>query len=50
MSIIDALRALVEDRAVVWGFIGLVILNPVIIEVFHAPVGLRSRRARLMAG
>jgi len=26
--------------SVVWGFVGLVILNPLIIKVFHVPVGL----------
>jgi phosphate transport system permease protein len=26
--------------SVVWGFIGLVILNPLIIDVFHTPIGL----------
>jgi phosphate transport system permease protein len=35
--IIELLAAI---PSVVWGFIGLVILNPVIIDVFHAPVGL----------
>jgi phosphate transport system permease protein len=34
--------------SVVWGFIGLVILNPVIIEVFHAPVGLNVLNGALL--
>lgn len=40
----EALKVVIELLAaipsVVWGFIGLVILNPLIIELFHAPVGL----------
>lgn len=40
----ETLKIVIELLAaipsVVWGFIGLVILNPVIIDVFHAPVGL----------
>ena len=40
----EALKIVIEVLAaipsVVWGFIGLVILNPLIIDVFNAPVGL----------
>lgn len=40
----EALKIVIELLAaipsVVWGFIGLVMVNPLIIEVFHAPVGL----------
>lgn len=40
----EALKVVVELLAaipsVVWGFVGLVILNPLIIKVFDAPVGL----------
>lgn len=40
----EVLKVVIELLAaipsVVWGFIGLVILNPLIIEVFDAPVGL----------
>jgi phosphate transport system permease protein len=40
----ETLKIVIELLAaipsVVWGFIGLVILNPVIIDVFDAPVGL----------
>jgi len=28
--------------SVVWGFIGMLILNPIIIRLFHAPVGLNA--------
>jgi len=31
--------------SVVWGFIGLVIMNPLIIAVFDAPIGLTSSTA-----
>jgi phosphate transport system permease protein len=40
----DALKIVLELLAaipsVVWGFVGLVILNPLIIDLFHVPVGL----------
>jgi phosphate transport system permease protein len=40
----EVLKVVVELLAaipsVVWGFIGLVVLNPLIIKTFHAPVGL----------
>jgi phosphate transport system permease protein len=40
----ETLKVVVEVLAaipsVVWGFIGLVVLNPLIIQIFHAPVGL----------
>lgn len=35
--IIELLAAI---PSVVWGFVGLVILNPLIIETFHTPIGL----------
>lgn len=34
--------------SVVWGFIGLVILNPLIIDLFHAPVGLNVLNGALL--
>jgi phosphate transport system permease protein len=40
----ETLKVVVELLAaipsVVWGFVGLVLLNPIIIRVFHTPVGL----------
>ncbi len=40
----ETLKIVIEVLAaipsVVWGFIGLMILNPVIIDVFHVPIGL----------
>jgi phosphate transport system permease protein len=40
----ETLKVVIEVLAaipsVVWGFVGLVILNPFIIKAFHAPVGL----------
>jgi phosphate transport system permease protein len=40
----ETLKVVIELLAaipsVVWGFIGLVMLNPLIIDIFHAPVGL----------
>ena len=40
----EALKIVIEMLAaipsVVWGFVGLVILNPLIIDLFNAPVGL----------
>lgn len=40
----EALKIVIELLAaipsVVWGFIGLVVLNPLIIQVFHTPIGL----------
>ena len=36
--------------SVVWGFIGLVILNPLIIDLFHVPVGLNVLNAGIILG
>lgn len=36
--------------SVVWGFIGLVIMNPLIIEWFHVPVGLNVLNAGIILG
>ncbi len=36
--------------SVVWGFIGLVIMNPLIIEMFHVPVGLNVLNAGIILG
>jgi phosphate transport system permease protein len=40
----EVLKVIVELLAaipsVVWGFIGLAIMNPLIIEIFHVPIGL----------
>src|SRR3989441_309904 len=40
----ETLKIVIELLAaipsVVWGFIGLTVMNPIIIQVFHAPVGL----------
>lgn len=36
--------------SVVWGFIGLAIMNPLIIEVFHVPVGLNVLNAGIILG
>jgi phosphate transport system permease protein len=36
--------------SVVWGFIGLVIMNPLIIELFHVPVGLNVLNAGIILG
>jgi len=50
----EALKVLVELLAaipsVVWGFIGLVIMNPLIIELFDVPVGLNVLNAGVILG
>ncbi len=48
----EVLKVVIELLAaipsVVWGFIGLVILNPLIIDIFHAPVGLNVLNGALL--
>jgi len=34
--------------SVVWGFIGLMIMNPIIIKLFHAPVGLNALNGSIL--
>ena len=50
----EALKVLVELLAaipsVVWGFIGLTIMNPLIIELFDVPVGLNVLNAGVILG
>ena len=50
----EALKVLVELLAaipsVVWGFIGLTIMNPLIIEFFDVPVGLNVLNAGVILG
>lgn len=50
----EALKILVELLAaipsVVWGFIGLTIMNPLIIKVFDVPVGLNVLNAGVILG
>jgi len=50
----ETLKVLVELLAaipsVVWGFIGLTIMNPLIIEVFDVPVGLTVLNAGIILG
>jgi phosphate transport system permease protein len=50
----EALKVLIELLAaipsVVWGFIGLSIMNPLIIETFNVPVGLNILNAGLILG
>jgi len=50
----EALKVLVELLAaipsVVWGFIGLSIMNPLIIKVFNVPVGLNVLNAGIILG
>jgi phosphate transport system permease protein len=50
----EALKVLVELLAaipsVVWGFIGLTIMNPLIIELFNVPVGLNVLNAGIILG
>lgn len=50
----EALKVLVELLAaipsVVWGFIGLSIMNPLIIETFDVPVGLNVLNAGIILG
>jgi phosphate transport system permease protein len=36
--------------SVVWGFIGLVIMNPLIIELFNAPIGLNVLNGGIILG
>jgi phosphate transport system permease protein len=36
--------------SVVWGFIGLAIMNPLIIDLFHVPVGLNVLNAGIILG
>jgi len=50
----EVLKVLIELLAaipsVVWGFIGLVLINPLIIEVFDVPVGLSVLNSGLILG
>ena len=50
----ESLKVLVELLAaipsVVWGFIGLTIMNPLIIEIFDVPVGLTVLNAGIILG
>ena len=50
----EFLKVLVELLAaipsVVWGFIGLTIMNPLIIEIFNVPVGLNVLNAGIILG
>jgi len=50
----EFLKVLVELLAaipsVVWGFIGLTIMNPLIIEIFNVPVGLTVLNAGIILG
>lgn len=50
----EILKVLVEMLAaipsVVWGFIGLSIMNPLIIKLFHVPVGLNVLNSGLILG
>lgn len=50
----EILKVLIELLAaipsVVWGFIGLAIMNPLIIELFNVPVGLSVLNAGLILG
>ena len=50
----EALKVLVEMLAaipsVVWGFVGMSIMNPLIIDVFDVPVGLNVLNAGLILG
>jgi len=50
----EALKVLVELLAaipsVVWGFIGLTIMNPLIIKIFDVPVGLNVLNAGIILG
>ncbi len=50
----ESLKILVELLAaipsVVWGFIGLSIMSPLIIDVFHKPVGLNILNAGIILG
>jgi phosphate transport system permease protein len=50
----ETLKVMVELLAaipsVVWGFVGLSIMNPIIIRVFHVPVGLNVLNAGIILG
>ena len=50
----EALKVSVELLAaipsVVWGFIGLTVVNPLIIEIFDVPVGLNVLNAGIILG
>ncbi len=50
----EALKILVEMLAaipsVVWGFVGMSIMNPLIIQVFDVPVGLSALNAGIILG
>jgi phosphate transport system permease protein len=50
----ETLKVLIELLAaipsVVWGFIGLSIMNPLIIKIFHVPVGLNVLNAGVILG
>jgi len=50
----ETLKVLVEMLAaipsVVWGFIGLSIMNPLIIDIFDVPVGLNALNAGIILG
>ncbi len=50
----EGLKVMVELLAaipsVVWGFVGLSIMNPIIIQLFHVPVGLNVLNAGLILG
>jgi len=50
----EALKVLIELLAaipsVVWGFIGLTIMNPLIIKIFDVPVGLNVLNAGIILG
>ncbi len=50
----EFLKILIELLAaipsVVWGFIGLTIMNPLIIKLFHVPIGLNILNAGLILG
>jgi phosphate transport system permease protein len=45
-----AIEMLAAIPSVVWGFIGLAILNPLIITVFHAPIGLNVLNGGVVLG
>ncbi|HXC51895.1 MAG TPA: phosphate ABC transporter permease subunit PstC [Candidatus Limnocylindrales bacterium] len=50
----EILKVVIELLAaipsVVWGFIGLVLINPLIIAVFHAPIGLNVLNGGIILG
>ena len=45
-----AIEMLAAIPSVVWGFVGLAILNPLIIALFHAPIGLNVLNGGLVLG